>query len=147
MKIRPATADDVDALQACARAAYQIYVARIGREPAPMVADFADQVAAGQVHVMVEDAHILGYVVFYPRNNHLHLENVAVDPARKGQGIGGALIAFVETEARLNGHAAVELYTNRMMYEKLEMYPALGYREVGRRTEAGFERVYFSKEV
>ncbi len=90
MEIRPAKTEDVAAIQACARAAYAIYVARIGREPAPMVADFAAQVAAGQVHVMVEDARILGYVVFDPRRDHLHLENVAVDPARKGQGIGGA---------------------------------------------------------
>ncbi len=147
MEIRPATSEDVEAIQAHARAAYQIYVARIGREPAPMVADFAAQVAAGQVHVMVEDARILGYVVFESRDDHLHLENVAVDPALKGQGIGGALIAFVEAEARRAGLVAVELYTNRMMHENLAMYPALGYRETGRRTEDGFERVYFRKEV
>ena len=72
---------------------------------------------------------------------------MAVDPARRGQGIGGALIAFVEAEARRAGLVAVELYTNGMMRENLEMYPALGYRETGRRTEDGFERVYFRKEV
>ena len=39
-RIRPAGPEDVDAIRRIARAAYALYVPRIGREPAPMVADF-----------------------------------------------------------------------------------------------------------
>ena len=147
MIMRMARPQDVPQLQACARAAYQMYVVRIGKEPAPMLADFARQVTEGAVHVAEQAGAILGYVVFYPQRDHLHLENVAVAPEHKGRGIGGQLIAFVEAEARLSGRNAVELYTNAKMYENLAMYPALGYVEVGRRTEDGFERVYFRKEL
>src|SRR6266404_4605512 len=50
--IRKATAEDVVRIGAIARAAYGKYVPRIGREPAPMVADFAAEVAAGRVVVI-----------------------------------------------------------------------------------------------
>ena len=33
------------------------------------------------------------------------------------------------------------------MTENLEMYPALGYVVAGRRSEEGFERVYFRKHL
>ncbi len=33
------------------------------------------------------------------------------------------------------------------MHENLRFYPRLGYREVGRRLEDGFRRVYFSKQL
>jgi hypothetical protein len=44
--IRKAMAGDAARIGAIACAAYAKYVPRIGREPAPMVADFAAEVAA-----------------------------------------------------------------------------------------------------
>ena len=145
--IRPARAGDRAAIQACAEAAYAPYVERIGRKPAPMVADFGAQIATGQVHVLVEAGEIRGFAVFYPRGDHLHLENVAVDPGCHGRGCGRRLIAFVEGEARRLGLSAVELYTNEKMTENLKLYPKLGYREVDRREEEGFRRVFFRKSL
>ena len=43
-RIRPAGPDDLDAVRRIARAAYAPYVPRIGREPAPMVADVATSI-------------------------------------------------------------------------------------------------------
>jgi hypothetical protein len=37
------------------------------------------------------------------------------------------------------------LYTNAAMSENLALYPRLGYREVDRRRDAGFDRVFFAK--
>jgi hypothetical protein len=51
--VRAATAADVVALRAVADAAYQGYVARIGRPPAPMTADYAAAVARGTVRKAV----------------------------------------------------------------------------------------------
>jgi len=45
------------------------------------------------------------------------------------------------------GLSHIELYTNEMMYENRTMYPKLGYVETGRKTQAGFNRVFFSKVV
>ena len=145
--IRAATPADLPDLHRIAHAAYAIYVPRIGGEPAPMVEDFAASVAAGHVAVWSDAAGVGGYALSYPRGDHVHLENVAVDPARQGQGLGRTLIAQVEAEARRRGLAAVELYTNVKMTENQRLYPALGYVETGRRQEDGFDRVFYRKDL
>ena len=152
LRIRPAETRDLAAITACAEAAYAKYVARIGRKPAPMVADFESQIAAGEVHVAVAwegvgDEEFLGYVVCYPKDGLMHLGNVAVRPEAQGRGAGRALIDFVEDKARADGLPAVDLYTNAKMTENLALYPALGFRETDRRTEDGFDRVFFIKEL
>ena len=146
--IRLARPDDVPTIRDCARAAYQKYVALIGREPAPMIADFDEQVRFGQVHVFEGTGNeVCAFIVFYPRGNHMHLENVAVRPDCHGRGLGRQMIAFCEETARKSGLAAVELYTNEKMIENLSLYTALGYDEVSRRREDGFDRVYFRKDL
>ena len=145
--IRRAISEDVPAIEACARAAYAIYVERIGREPAPMVADFARQVINGQIWILAQHTNLLGFVVFYPRDDHLHLENLAMVPAIKGRGLGRRLLEFVEDEARRRSLAAVELYTHEKMIENQVFYPRCGYREIDRRIEDGFDRVYYRKDV
>lgn len=146
--IRPARPDDAPAIQACARQAYGRYVLRIGRPPAPMAADYAALIAAGDVHVATgADGGFLGFIVYRAAGRDLLLENVAVLPGAAGRGIGKALIAHCEQAARAQGAAAVRLYTNAKMTENLALYPRLGYTETARRSEDGFERVYFEKRL
>lgn len=145
VRIRPAGPDDLDAVRRIARAAYAPYVPRIGREPAPMVADFATSIAAGEL--WVAGAPVAGFVVAYPRGDHWHLENVAVEPSAQGTGLGGALIAHVEAMARAARARAVELYTNAQMTGNRSLYPRLGYAETGRAVEGGFDRVFYRKEL
>ena len=144
-RIRRAGPDDLDAIRRIARADYTIYLARIGREPAPMVADFAASIVAGEL--WVAGTPVKGFVVAYPRGDHWHLENVAVAPSAQGAGLGGALIAHVEAMARAAGARAVELYTNAKMTENLSLYPRLGYAETGRAMENGFDRVFYRKAL
>ena len=148
IEIRQATPADAEDVRRCARDAYVQYVAAIGREPAPMVADFPRLIAAGRVHVAVRDgADVLGFIVFYPDGDALLLENVAVRPDATGMGVGKRLVAFCEDAARRAGARAVTLYTNEKMTANLSIYPHLGYRETGRRHEDGFDRVYFEKPL
>lgn len=79
--------------------------------------------------------------------DHVHLENVAVLPEYSGRGVGTRLIAHVERATREAGYHAVELYTNEVMTENLAMYAKVGYVEIIRRRVAGFNRVFFRKEV
>ncbi len=147
VQIRLATIDDLVDVQTCARAAYAKYIERMDREPAPMVADFASQIELGQVYAAVFGSSFAGYVVFYAETDHLHLENVAVHPSHAGKGIGKTLVEYVEQRARDEGLNAVELYTNEAMTENLAMYPKLGYIEIERRQQDGFNRVFFRKPV
>lgn len=146
--IRKAAPADLDDLCRCAERAYRKYVERIGKKPAPMVADFAAAIADGTAFVSTDDSdRLTGFVVFYPQGEHMHLENVAVDPERQGQGIGAELIEYAERQARSAGFGRVELYTNARMTENLELYPRLGYSRFDRRVEDGFDRVYFEKRL
>jgi ribosomal protein S18 acetylase RimI-like enzyme len=145
--IRPALPEDAAAVAACVRAAYAGYVALIGREPAPMGADYAALIAAAAVWVAHDAAEVVGVLVLHERGAALLIENVAVHPSRQGRGIGRALVAFAEEQARAAGLAEVTLYTNARMTANLRFYPALGYAETGRRAEDGFDRVFYRKRL
>lgn len=139
---------DEPGIRDCAERAYERYVPLIGRKPAPMVADYTSQIARGDVYVATHDeGDLLGFIVFYQEAEHLLLENVAVLPGVARRGVGTALIGFCENAARERGLGAVRLYTNEKMVENLSMYTRLGYAEVGRRNEHGFNRVYFEKRL
>jgi ribosomal protein S18 acetylase RimI-like enzyme len=110
-----------------------------------MLADYATLIAAGVVHVLADRSAVRGVVVCCAREGYFFLENVAVDPAHQGQGLGRALFRFVEQQAREAGCHEIRLYTHKRMTENLAHYPKLGYEETGRRTEDGYDRVYFRK--
>lgn len=127
-------------------AAYGVYVERIGRRPAPMDDDYDERLRDGRLYV-ADDGSVAGLIVLVPASDHLLVENVAVHPARQGEGIGRALLTYAEEYARELGLPELQLYTNAAMTENLAFYARLGYREVDRRTEEGFQRVFFSKPV
>ncbi len=147
MTTRPAGPADLDAVRACARAAFQPYVAAIGREPAPMHTDFAAACAAGQLQVIEADGTPAGFIHLVPEGAAMQVESLAVADAFRGVGLGRALMAHAEARAAALGCTAVTLYTNAKMTRNLAWYADLGYR-VTRRAEAdGFDRVYFRKEL
>ena len=75
------------------------------------------------------------------------LRNKVVLITGGSEGIGKALVQFCEATALSQGLGSVSLYTNAKMTANLAIYPRLGYVEVGRRSEAGFDRVYFEKNL
>jgi N-acetylglutamate synthase-like GNAT family acetyltransferase len=147
MEIRPARPDDIRSVRLLVRDAYAVYVPRIGREPAPMRADYEALVAEGAVWVPLDEGAIVGVLVLRPQPDGLLLENVAVAPAWQGRGVGRVLMAFAEQRAAELRLPKVRLYTNALMTENLSFYPALGYLEVDRRHDEGFNRVFFEKDI
>jgi ribosomal protein S18 acetylase RimI-like enzyme len=147
MTVRLADDGDVDALRRIAVAAYQRYVARIGRAPAPMTADYARAVRDGQAWVAVEDGHVVGFVILVVQPGHLLLENVAVLPAAQGRGIGARLLGLAEEHARRLGLDEIRLYTNEAMTENLAYYPRHGYTETHRAEQDGYRRVFYRKPL
>jgi len=57
------------------------------------------------------------------------------------------LITFAEQEAKRRGHDELQLYTHVLMVENIALYQHLGFREIGRIHEQGFDRVYMAKPV
>jgi ribosomal protein S18 acetylase RimI-like enzyme len=147
LTIRAAAETDVPALAAIAAEAYRVYVPRIGREPAPMTADYAAAVRSGLVWVAAADGEVVGLLVLAVRPDHLLLENVAVLPSAQGSGVGARLLALAEDEARARGLREIRLYTNVAMTENLAYYPRHGYAETHRAEQDGFQRVFFTKPV
>jgi len=145
--LRSATPDYADGIRRLVDEAYALYVPRIGRQPAPMTADYAALIAAGTVTVAELDGDVVGVLVTHPHAAHLLVENVAVAPPYQGRGLGRLLLGQAERQARDLGLPELRLYTNEAMVENLAMYPRLGYVEVGRNVEAGFARVHFRKPV
>jgi ribosomal protein S18 acetylase RimI-like enzyme len=142
-----ARADEVGWVAATIAAAFGHYVARIGRAPAPMTADHAALIAAGEVHVLEEAGERLGLIVQRAFADHLYIDIVAVLPEAQHRGIGRQLLAFAEAEARRLGLPALRLFTHARMTENLLFYPRLGYRQIDARSEDGFDRVYFEKRL
>jgi len=100
VEIRRAGVADLPAVTALVREAYAPYVPRIGREPAPMTADYAALLEAAEVWVATDgDRGVIGVLVLHTQTDSLFLENVAVAPAAQGRGVGRALIEHAERRA------------------------------------------------
>jgi GNAT superfamily N-acetyltransferase len=145
--IRLAGPADVDTLQAIAIAAYEKYVPRMGRAPAPMTADYAEAVRGRQAWAAIEDGRIAGFAVLVARPGYLLLDNVAVLPAAQNRGIGTRLLGLAEDHARDLGLSEIRLYTNEAMTENIAYYARRGYTETHRAEQDGFHRVFFRKPL
>ena len=145
--IRPAAAADVATIRAIVDAAYGIYIPRMGKPPGPMLDDYDALVAAGRVSVLDADGAIAGAIVLLPQEDHLLLDNVAVAPAFQGRGLGRALMAFADDEARRLGFDEVRLYTHVVMTENQALYTRLGFEETHRGEQDGYERVFMRKRL
>jgi ribosomal protein S18 acetylase RimI-like enzyme len=141
-RIRNAEADDVARIGAIAHAAYALYVPRIGREPAPMVADFEAEVATNRVVVIEAAGSVRGYMIAWPEPDSYFIDNIAVDPKSQGDGLGRRLIDHAVAEAERLKLPALRLYTNVLMTENQSMYAHIGFVETHRVVEKGFSRVY-----
>ena len=127
--------------------AYAHYVERIGKPPGPMLDDYAALIGDGAVSVLETDGAIAAILVLLPKPDHLLLDNIAVRKDRQGQGLGRRLIAFAEAEARRLGFAELRLYTHVMMTENIALYARLGFVETGRGHDAGYDRVFMTKQL
>lgn len=143
--IRPATDDDADAVTTIVKTAFEHYIPRMGVAPIPMVMDYRAAIAAGNVWVAGDP--VAGLVLLEDEPDSLLLDVLAVSPDAQGRGIGAALLAFTESEARARGFDRITLYTNAAMTENLAYYPRHGYVETGRETVQDRHRVFFRKDL
>jgi GNAT superfamily N-acetyltransferase len=147
LKIRPAQAGEAPLVAALVLAAYAPWVPILNQRPGPMSDDYAARIAAGEAWVLEEAGALRGLLVLEDHPDHLMLDNIAVDPSRKGQGDGRVLLDFAEAEARRRGLLEIRLYTHQGMAANIAIYAKRGYVETGRRVEKGLPRVFMAKRV
>jgi ribosomal protein S18 acetylase RimI-like enzyme len=145
--LRRATQADAAAIAELVERAYDKYVARIGRRPAPMDADHAALIDTAIMWVLTSDEGMLASMVTMVMDDHLLLESIAVAPQAQGRGYGALLLRRADDDAREAGLSEVRLYTNAAMTENIAMYPRYGYVETHRAGQDGFRRVFFSKKL
>jgi ribosomal protein S18 acetylase RimI-like enzyme len=143
--VRPATGDDLAAVEEVVREAYEKYVERIGRRPVPMDSDYKALVGQQRVWVADDGGHVVGILVLEEAADHLLVENVAVSPRAQRRGIGRLLLAHADDRARAGELTEVRLYTHESMTENLAYYPRRGFRETHRESQDGRRRVFFTK--
>jgi GNAT superfamily N-acetyltransferase len=145
--VRLATAVDHAGVVACVRAAHAHYVPRMGQQPAPMLADYAALVAAGQVRVIGSADDIRAALVSEARAEHVFIEDVAVRPDLQGHGLGTRLLAVDGQDARRLRLPELRLYTHELMTENLDYYVRRAFEEIARRVEDRYARVFMRKVV
>jgi len=147
MNIRIAVDDDRQAILECVDDAYGMYIDRIEKMPAPMLANYSELISKSLVYVATDQEQIKGLIVLLLKGNYLLIENVAVHNLFQGQGIGRRLIEFAFMSAEEAGLQEVRLYTNELMSENLLYYAKFGFIELNRSIEDSYRRVHMSKSL
>jgi GNAT superfamily N-acetyltransferase len=146
-ELRRARAGDVPAIGTLVDAAYRDYVPLLGRKPMPMLTDFAAAVLDHDVWVLDAGGLIAGVLELVVRPDHLWVDNVAIDPAVQGRGLGRRLLAFADDEARRLGLPEIRLLTNERYLANIAMYERYGYRETHREPRLGTDLIHFRKPL
>ena len=145
--LRSAKEPDASKVATLVEAAYSHYVDRIGILPRPITDDYAQVIANQRVTVAESHGSIVGVIVLNVDEEDFLIDNVAVDPSHRGQGLGKALLEFAEAEARRAGFDSIYLYTHEKMSENLALYSRIGYVEYDRRSKGEFSLVYMRKDL
>ena len=98
---------------------------------------FEKELAAPQARCMVATdaddgaAPIVGYTVCWRVLDEIHLLNVAVQPERRGQGLGRELVEAVLADGRTTGARVVYLEVRAGNVVARRLYRRLGFRDLG----------------
>ncbi len=115
--------------------------------PAPMLDDYARVIDEHEVWVFDEVESLAAAIVLVPKSGHLFVDNIAVDPASQGRGIGRRLLELAAARARELGVSELRLYTNALMTENIALYGRLGWEETERRRDGAYDRVFMRMSV
>jgi putative acetyltransferase len=103
----------------------------------------------GMFWVLVDDGRVVGTVAVVPRSPlEVEIKRVYLDPARRGQGWGRALVEHALAWATAHGHTRVRLWSDVKFTRSHGMYERLGFVRTGMREcddvdrsrEYGFEK-------
>jgi ribosomal protein S18 acetylase RimI-like enzyme len=162
---RTATLSEGQEVARIIRAAFTPYVRALGREfPADGSPEFAErwqrllaELERGDVYVALkgngegngEGERIVGAARTTPQEKDLYIDQIAVDPAQQGTGIGSWLLQRIDEVARARGLGGLSLMTAEMAVANIRLYERHGFAIVRRGVlDHGIDahpRVYMAK--
>ena len=143
--IRTANLSDAKKVASCVNLAYEKYIVRINKKPAPMLDNYELLIREGNVYIGEYAGEIVGILVLKDFDDYILLDNVAVFPSYQGRGFGRQLILFAEDNAIGKNIREIRLYTNVKMIENINLYTRLGFVEYDKKDEDGYHRLYMKK--
>jgi GNAT superfamily N-acetyltransferase len=142
---RQATEADLRSIQGLVAAAYDKYLSRMDKPPAPLLRDYRPAIENGAI--WLAGSPVIGLISLTQADDVILIENVAVHPDHQGCGLGRQLMEFAEQYARDRQIRRLALYTNEVMTENQAIYMHLGYQVTSRGRENGYHRVYMEKTL
>jgi GNAT superfamily N-acetyltransferase len=92
------------------------------------VAGITDQLRHGYRYYFVrEDGRDIGFLAFYPREDHMYLSKLYLRGEERGKGRAREILDFVAGKAREEGLSAIELNVNKRN-PTVRIYEKLGFR-------------------
>jgi len=125
--LRRATRDDLPAVTALQRAAYEKNRAILGVEPLPLLADYEKVFSDYEVYLAERDGALEGVLILEPRADDLLIWSLATAPSAQGHGVGNQMLAFAETRALELGLRFIRLYTGEKLTFNVAWYTRHGY--------------------
>ena len=141
LRIADATTDDAPTIVALVRAAFEEYRGQID-PPSGAHKETVERVIETMQHTRVALARVNAIpvgCVFYERDDDtMHLSRLAVLPTHRRNGIGRALVAYVEAQARAMNLARVQLGVRVALTHLQARYERWGYHFVEWKTHEGY---------
>ncbi len=132
--LRPATVDDALTIYDITRQSFAEYRGRLdppsGAERETLE-DVLLSLRHGAAVLAALDGEVAGCVRYRPEDGGFYVARLAVQPAMRRQGIGSALLACVEAEARAAGAPRLRLRVRLSLPENVRLYTRFGYRVSG----------------
>jgi len=132
--IRPPAADELGRLVEIEAAAGRAFadhgMPEIAADDPGSPAELEACRAAGRAWVAADAGGPVAYLIAAEVDGCLHVEQVSVDPAHAGRGIGAALLDHLAGVARAEGRPALTLTTFRDIPWNAPYYARLGFTEL-----------------
>jgi len=151
--LRDATVEDIPALVAVLHAGFEEYRGRLD-PPSGVHNETAETIRKklnmDSAVVAENDGDVIGCVFYVHEASCLDLGRLAVLPQYRRQGVGRALVEYVENRARALQVTRVELGVRLALPRLQAYYEALGYRPIRRGAHEGYAEstyVVLAKDV